>query len=148
MIDPRQPAELASASPRNGAINAMIRSGLVVGVAVAVLAAGTSILVWGMASLWSALTASAVTMGFFLIGMTGMKFVLGGAAGMSLAGAFVVYLGQLILLAVTLVALSRTGSIHPMSFVLNAIAQALAWQIGIIAGFTRARIPVVDGGRS
>lgn len=145
MTDPRLPSAAGSAPGRSGPINAMIRTGATVGVVTAVLLAVVSVLVWGMATLSSALTASAVTMGFFLLGMTGMKFLLGGAAGISLAGAFVVYLGQLILLAVTLVALSRLGTIHPMSFVLNAIGQALAWQAGVVVGFTRARIPVTGG---
>ena len=77
--------------------------------------------------------------------MLGMKFVLGGAAGLSLVGAFVVYFGQLILLAFAIVAFSRADWVQGKPFAVAAIAQAVAWQIGMFVGFSRARIPVVEG---
>ncbi|MCA0336775.1 MAG: hypothetical protein LCH66_07885 [Actinobacteria bacterium] len=130
---------------RDVAVRGMLRGGALVGLVGAVLAAVLAPLLWGLSALWSAVTATVVTALFFVIGVLGIRAVIGGAPGLSLAGAFVVYLGQLILLAAALLALSRTGWIHGRAFALGAIVQALAWQVGLVMGFARARIPVVEG---
>lgn len=126
-------------------VASMLRWGLAAGVVMALLAGVAGHLTWGRSALGSVAAASALTMVFFVIGVLGINVVLGGAAGLSMAGAFVVYLGQLIMLVVVLILLSRTNWVHGRAFALAATGQALAWQVGLYVGFRRARIPVFGG---
>lgn len=126
------------------AARSMLRWGLLLGLVAAVVMVLVGLLIWGAGSVASIATASVVTTVFFVVGVTGIKFVLGGAAGLSLAGAFVVYIGQLILLAAVFLALSTQGWVHGRAFAAAAVVQALAWQAGLVLGFSRARIPVVE----
>lgn len=127
-----------------GPIGAMTRVGIVIGVVVAIGAGIIAAALWGSDALWSSVVASVVTMGFFILGMVGMRFIMYGAPGLSLAGAFVIYLGQIVVLVAVLLGLSRLAWVHGQAFTVSAIAQTLAWQVGVVVGFLRARVLVVE----
>jgi len=90
----------------------------------------------------SSLMATVVTLAFFAGGTWGLRFILGGGAGLALAGALVVYLGQLIAVTAVFLVLRQLAWVQPMPFALSAIAVTITWQIGAIVGFSRARLAV------
>jgi hypothetical protein len=117
----------------------MLRTSLalsLVSVPVLVLAAA---LVRGGAGALTALTAGLVVVAFFTLGHIGVKAVVAGETGLSMAGAFVVYLGQLIALVFVLLVLRRAGWVDGPVFAVVAVAQTLVWQVGQVVGFRRGR---------
>lgn len=87
----------------------------------------------------SAVVGVAVAVGFFTLGHLGVRAVISGEPALSLAGAFVVYLGQLIAVVVAFVALRRVAWIDGSAFAAVVVLETLVWQAGQIIGFRRAR---------
>ncbi|MEO7132237.1 MAG: hypothetical protein ABIZ07_12765 [Dermatophilaceae bacterium] len=87
----------------------------------------------------SALAGALVAVGFFTLGHLGVRAVVAGDPGLSIAGAFVVYLGQLIALVFIFLVLRRTGWIDGPAFAVATACQTVVWQVGLVIGFRRAR---------
>jgi len=126
-------------------VRMMLRGALVPGmVALPVLAAAF----WAYAGERAALSALAgATLVFVVltVGLLGITAVVLGPAATSMAGAGVVYLGQLILVVATVLALRGADWLDGRPFALSAIAQTLAMQVGQVAGYVRARHEIAPG---
>jgi uncharacterized membrane protein len=117
----------------------MLRTSLALWAVAAVVLVPLAGLLRGGAGALSALTAAGVVAAFFTVGHIGVKAVLSGEVGLSLAGAFVVYLGQLIALVFILLVLRRAGWVDGPTFAVVAIVATLVWQVGLVIGFRRGR---------
>jgi membrane protein implicated in regulation of membrane protease activity len=62
-----------------------------------------------------------------------------GEPALSLPGAFVVYLGQLIALVAVLLVLRGADWVDGPTFAAVAVVATLVWQVGQVLGFRRAR---------
>lgn len=87
----------------------------------------------------SALIGGLVAVAFFTVGHIGVKAVVSGEPALSIAGAFVVYLGQLIGLVAIFLVLRRAGWVDGPAFAAAVIIQTLVWQVGQVVGFRRGR---------
>jgi ATP synthase protein I len=96
-------------------------------------------LLFSAISVASAAVASAVVIVFFTIGHLGARAVVAGQPELSLPGAFVVYIGQLIALVAVFLVLRRADWMDGPAFGAVAIVATLVWQVGQILGFRRAR---------
>lgn len=92
----------------------------------------------------SALLGTLVAVVIFGIGLVAIKLVVDGEPAFSLAGAMVVYFGQVILVAFVIVLLRGVSWLDGRSFAAAVVAEGLVWQIGQIAGFLRARHQIYD----
>ena len=136
------PALVPAASEGQDGSVRMLRGALVPAMVVGLLAAGVSWWTHAEYGALSSLVATVVTLAFFAGGTWGLRFILGGGAGLALAGALVVYLGQLIAVTAAFFVLRQLAWVQPIPFALSAIAVTITWQIGAIAGFSRARLAV------
>ncbi|HEU5144062.1 MAG TPA: hypothetical protein VFT81_02720 [Dermatophilaceae bacterium] len=96
-------------------------------------------LVRGGTGALSALVGVLVAVAFFTVGHVGVRAVVAGEPALSIAGAFVVYLGQLIALVAAFLFLRRAGWVDGPPFAAAVIAQTLVWQVGQVVGFRRGR---------
>lgn len=88
----------------------------------------------------SAAVGALVAIAFFVLGHVGVTAVVSGAPpALSLPGAFVVYLGQLIALVAALLVLRRLGWVDGPPFAMAAIVTTVLWQVGAVIGFRRSR---------
>ena len=87
----------------------------------------------------SALVGALLAVAFFTLGHLGVKAVVAGEPTLSIAGAFVVYLGQLIALAAAFLVLRRAGWVDGPPFAAAVIVQTLVWQVAQVVGFRRGR---------
>ena len=117
----------------------MLRSSLRFAAVAAVVLVLVAWLMRGGPGAVSAAAGVAVVVGFFSIGHIGVRAVISGEPALSLAGAFVVYLGQLIAVVVAFIALRRVGWIDGQAFAAVVVVETLVWQAGQIVGFRRAR---------
>ncbi|HEX5968601.1 MAG TPA: hypothetical protein VFY88_09000 [Intrasporangium sp.] len=133
---------MRTSQSRSGAqspVRSMLRTSLVLSAAsVPVIALGAWL--WrGHAGALSGLVGALVVVGFFVVGHFGVRAVVAGEPGLSIAGAFVVYLGQLITLVAVFLVLRRVGWLDGRAFAAGAILQTLVWQVGQVVGFRRGR---------
>jgi ATP synthase protein I len=136
------PALVPAASEGQDGSVRMLRGALVPAMVIGLVAAGVFWASHGEHGALSSLMATVVTLAFFAGGTWGLRFILGGGAGLALAGALVVYLGQLIAVTAVFLVLRQLAWVQPMPFALSAIAVTITWQIGAIVGFSRARLAV------
>lgn len=133
---------MRTSQSRPGALSparSMLRISLALSLlSVPVLVLGTWLVRGGLGAL-TALVAALVVVAFFTLGHVGVKAVVAGETGLSMAGAFVVYLGQLIALVFVFLVLRRAGWVDGPAFAVVAVAQTLVWQVGQILGFRRGR---------
>jgi len=98
----------------------------------------------------SALVGAATVFVVLVVGLLGITAVVMGPAATSMAGAGVVYLGQLVVIMAIVAVLTRVDWLDGRSFALSAVAQTILMQIGQIAGYVRARHEIhpdsLDGG--
>lgn len=133
---------MRTSQSRPGALSparSMLRTSLVFSAVAAAAVVPVAALLRGSAGAWSAMTAALVVAAFFTVGHVGIKAVVAGPTGLSMAGAFVVYLGQLIALVFAFLLLRRAGWVDGPTFALVAIVQTLVWQAGQVVGFRRGR---------
>jgi uncharacterized membrane protein YdbT with pleckstrin-like domain len=117
----------------------MLRSSLLLSaVSVPVLVGGAGLLRGGAGAATAALAAAVIVL-FFTIGHVGVRAVVAGHPALSLPGAFVVYLGQLIVLVAVFLVLRRVDWMDGPAFGVVAIVVTLVWQVGQVLGFRRAR---------
>ncbi len=96
---------------------------------------------WALSALVGTLLAFVV----FAFGLVAIKIVVDGQPGFSLAGAMVVYLGQLITVVFVILLLRDVSWLDGRVFAATVVAEGLIWQIGLITGFLRGRHQVFDG---
>lgn len=93
----------------------------------------------------SALIGALVGFVIFGVGLISIKMVVDGQPGFSLAGAMVVYFGQLIAVVFVIVLLRGVSWLDGRAFAGAVLAEGLVWQIGQITGFLRGRHQIYDG---
>lgn len=118
---------------------AMLRTSLAFSLVSAPLIGLVGWLVRGGAGGSSALLGALVAVAFFTVGHVGVRAVVAGEPALSIAGAFVVYLGQLIGLVAAFLVLRRAGWLDGQAFAAAVVVQTLVWQVGQIVGFRRGR---------
>lgn len=123
----------------------MLRGALVPGMIALPVLAGTFWAYAGEAAALSALAGAALVLVVLTVGLLGITAVVMGPAATSMAGAGVVYLGQLILIAAAVLVLRGVDWLDGRPFAVSAIAQTLAMQVGQIVGYLRARHEIHPG---
>ncbi|MBP8879519.1 MAG: hypothetical protein KBG77_00260 [Dermatophilaceae bacterium] len=130
------------ASPGQDATSRMLTVGVLPALFVGLIAAVVSWITHAEHGALSSLVATVLTLAFFTGGLRALRLVLGGGAGLALAGALVVYIGQLIALTAAFLALRQMSWVESIPFALTAITVTITWQIGAITAFSRSRIAV------
>ena len=133
---------MRTSQSRSGAkspVRSMLRTSLVLSAASVPVIALVAWLWRGPNGLLSATVGALVVVGFFVVGHFGVRAVVAGEPGLSIAGAFVVYLGQLITLVAVFLVLRRAEWLDGRAFAAAAIVQTLVWQVGQVVGFRRGR---------
>ncbi|MDC5697359.1 hypothetical protein OO014_08835 [Intrasporangium calvum] len=133
---------MRTSQSRTGApspVRSMLRTSLAFSaVSVPVITLGAWLL-RGSDGVASGLLGAVVAVAFFVVGAQGMRAVIAGDAGLSMAGALVVYIGQLIALVAVFLALRGAEWLDGRAFAAAAIIQTLVWQVGQVVGFRRGR---------
>ncbi|WP_353353076.1 hypothetical protein [Intrasporangium sp. DVR] len=120
-------------------VRSMLRTSLLLSaVSVPVITLGAWLL-RGADGMASALIGAGVAVAFFVVGGLGMRAVIAGEAALSMAGALVVYIGQLIALVAVFLVLRGADWLDGRAFAAAAIIQTLVWQVGQVVGFRRGR---------
>ena len=133
---------MRTSQSRSGAqspARSMLRTSLALSAASVPLIGLVAFLWRGQTGALSALVGALVVVGFFVVGHFGVRVVVAGEPGLSIAGAFVVYFGQLITLVAVFLVLRRAGWLDGRAFAAAAILQTLVWQVGQVVGFRRGR---------
>jgi len=92
----------------------------------------------------AALLGVSIAVVFFAGGLYVMKRVTNATVLSVLAGALAVYFGQVIFLAVVILALSGAHWLDGKAFGLSVLAVALIWQLSQVVVFVRLRKPLYD----
>ncbi len=125
----------------------MLLAGTAVTAAFALVTCAVLAVVSGpLAALNAGLAAGLVAV-LFIAGALGVRAVLGPdarAASSALMGALVVYLGQLILGTALVLVLRDLPGLDRDAIAIGGLGGAVAWQIGMVAGFVSARVHVFD----
>lgn len=122
-------------SPVQGMRRGVLVSGL--GGTVALTIAGA--VAKGADGALSALAGSLLAFVVVLMGLLAISLILAGDVGTSMAGAGVVYLGQLILLVAAIAVLREMPWLDGRTTALSAIIATVVLQAGVIGGYVRAR---------
>lgn len=87
----------------------------------------------------SALAGSLLAFFVVLTGLMAISLIVAGDVGTSMAGAGVVYLGQLILLVAAVAVLREMSWLDGRTAALSAIVATVLLQVGVVAGYVRSR---------
>lgn len=87
----------------------------------------------------SALTGAAVVFVVLLVGILGISAVVAGDTNLSMAGAAIVYTGQIILIIAALLVLRDRDWMDGRAFAIAAVAQVLVMQVAQVIGYNRGR---------
>jgi hypothetical protein len=117
----------------------MLSGSVVAGSAGAVLTAGVLGAVRGGDGLLGALLGGATALVILVVGLLGIAAIVAGHPSIAMAGAFVVFLGQLILLAAVVLALRDAAWLDGRAFAIGAVVTTVLAQVGLVFGYTRAR---------
>ena len=117
----------------------MVLGSVASGSAGAVLTAGVLGAVRGGDGLVAALLGGATALVILLVGLFGIAAIVAGHPAVAMAGAFVVFLGQLILLAAVVLSLRDAAWLDGRAFAIGAVATTVTAQVGLVLGYTRAR---------
>lgn len=116
---------------------------LVAGLLGVVLATLTAFALGGESAARSAAAGAGVVLVVLVVGLVGISAVLAADAALSMAGAAVVYIGQIILIVAALLLLREREWLDGRAFAIAAVAQVLVMQVAQVIGYTRGR-QVVD----
>ena len=94
----------------------------------------------------SALAGSLLAFVVILVGLVAISLVVAGDPGASMAGAGVVYLGQLILLVAAIAVLREAAWLDGTIAAASAVVATLLLQVGQLTGYVRARHVVYPQG--
>ena len=144
--DPRRQRRPVTSPPApRTPVRMMLRGALVPGmIALSVLAAAFWAYAGEQAAL-SALAGAATVFVILVVGLLGITAVVLGPAATSMAGAGVVYLGQLILILTVVLVLRGVDWLDGRAFALSAVAQTLVMQVGQVVGYVRSRHEINPG---
>ena len=123
----------------------MLRGALVPGMIALLVLAGAFWAYAGEQAALSALAGAGLVLVVLTVGLVGITAVVMGPAATSMAGAGVVYLGQLVLIVAAGLALRSADWLDGRPFALSAIAQTVVMQVGQIVGYARARHEIAPG---
>lgn len=123
----------------------MLRGALAPGMVAVPVLAGAFWAYAGEPAALSALAGALTVLVVLVVGLLGITAVVLGPAETSMAGAGVVYLGQLILLVAVLLGLRAIEGLDGRAFALSAIAQTLVMQAGQVVGYVRSRHEIHPG---
>lgn len=127
-------------STRNGSPVRSMRRHLLLSAAIAgPLAVLVAALSGGARAAPSALVGVSIVTLVVVLGFVGITAVTNGPTGLALAGAAIVYLGQLLLLVLAIAVLRDATWLEGRALSLAAIAQVLATQVGQVVGYVRGR---------
>lgn len=100
------------------------------------------LLTWAAAGEWAGVSAALgvlLSIVVFALGVVGIRGVLMGPTGATMAGAFGVFILQMAALAVTIWALGQTSWLEVVPLVIAFVITALVFQAGMVIGFLRSR---------
>jgi len=126
-------------TPRRSPVQGMRRGVIVAGVAGTLVLTLVGALTKGSDGALSALAGSLLAFVVILVGLLAISLVVSGDPGASMAGAGVVYLGQLILLVATIAVLRETAWLEGTLAAVSAIVATVLLQVGQLAGYVRSR---------
>jgi hypothetical protein len=128
----------------------ILRHAAAAGLACAILTVALAWTGWGREAGLSALAGSLVVLVVLLVGLLGISVVVAGDAGLSMAGAAVVYIGQIILIVAALLVLRDRDWLDGRAFAIAAVVQVLVMQVAQVVGYNRGRhavdAPLAQGG--
>lgn len=124
----------------------MTRGVLLSGMLGVLVLATTAWALRGEAGALSALTGAALAFGIIVLGLLAMRAVIAGQEVLAMVGAFVVYLGQLILLVAVILILRGQSWVDGPALAAAAIIQTIVLQVGQITGYLRARHEIYPQG--
>lgn len=124
---------------RRSPVPGMRRGVLVAGVVGTVLTTAVAAVAKGGDAALSALAGSLLAFVVVLTGLVAISLIVAGDVGTSMAGAGVVYLGQLIILVAAVAVLREMTWLDGRTAALSAVAAAVLLQVGVIAGYVRSR---------
>lgn len=119
--------------------SSILRYAVVAGSVGVVLATAVA---WSVAGEQAALSAAAgagVVFAVLTIGLLAISMVLAGDVALSMAGAAVVYIGQIILIVTALLVLRERDWLDGRAFAIAAIGQVLLMQVAQVLGYNRGR---------
>jgi len=125
-------------------IAAMLRGALVPSVVAVPVITGIAWAWRGEHGALSALVGALVALVIFGVGLLAIRKVVEGQPAFSIAGALVVYFGQLIAVLFVIVALRGATWLDGRAFAAAVLAEGLVWQMGQITGFLRGRHQIYD----
>lgn len=126
-------------TPRRSPVQGMRRGVIVAGVAGTLVLTLIGALTKGSDGALSALAGSLLAFVVILVGLLAISLVVSGDPGASIAGAGVVYLGQLILLVAAILVLRDATWLEGTVTAVSAIVATVLLQVGQLAGYVRAR---------
>lgn len=135
----------ATATPRPArtpglpAVRPMLLGGLFPALPVVVL---VPLLAWAAAGGWaavSALVGAVVSVVVFALGVVGIRGVLAGPTATTMAGAFAVFVVQLLVLAAVIWSLGQTTWLQIVPLAVGFLVAGLVFQAGLVVGYLRTR---------
>lgn len=124
---------------RRSPVQGMRRGVVVAGLAGTAVLTAAGALTKGTDGALSALAGSLLAFVVILVGLLAISLVVAGDPGASMAGAGVVYLGQLILLVAAIAVLRESAWLVGTVAAASAAAATILLQIGQLIGYVRAR---------
>lgn len=125
--------------PRRTPVQGMRRGVLVSGVAGTIALTMVGAMAKGADGALSALAGSLLAFVVILVGLLAISLVVAGEPGASMAGAGVVYLGQLILLVAAMAVLGQAPWLEGTIAAVSAIVATVLLQVGQLTGYVRSR---------
>ncbi|MGN7246502.1 hypothetical protein ACTHQ1_02100 [Janibacter anophelis] len=126
-------------TPRRSPVQGMRRGVLVSGLGSTIALTFAAAVAKGADGALSALAGSLLAFVVVLMGLLAISLILAGDVGTSMAGAGVVYLGQLILLVAAIAVLREMPWLDGRTTALSAIIATVVLQAGVIGGYVRTR---------
>lgn len=133
-------------TPRRSPVQGMRRGVVVAGLAGTAVLTLAGALTKGVDGALSALAGSLLAFVVILVGLVAISLVVAGDPGASMAGAGVVYLGQLILLVAAIAVLREASWLDGTIAAASAVVATLLLQVGQLTGYVRARHVVYPQG--
>ncbi len=131
-----------TAPPRAAArtpLRSMLVGGLVPALPVLVL---LPLLAWAAAGHWAAVSAllgAVISLAVFVLGVVGIRGVLAGPTATTMAGAFAVFVLQMVVLAAVIWSLGQTTWLQVVPLAIGFIVVGLVFQAGLVVGYLRSR---------
>ena len=119
--------------------SSILRSALVAGLISALVITTIAWVLGTENTALSALAGTGTVLVVLTLGILGISAVVAGDANLSMAGAAIVYIGQIILIVAVLLALRDRAWMDGRAFALAAIAQVIVMQVAQVLGYNRGR---------